>query len=503
MSEKFEELKNLLKEIYALRSSINLLLWDEATYMPPHAGDARSFQIGILNYIVHEKFTNPNIGRLLDHLKTFEESLPYDSDEASLIRVTRREYERAIKIPSSFLKKFSEHNSKTFNAWRKAKTEKNFKLVRDYLAKTVDLTRELAHFLSPWEQVADPLIDLTDPGLKVKDISPLFEKLKNHLLPLVKKYSSASPRSDFLKRYYPGQKQMEFCKKVAARLGFDFKRGSLDLTPHPFTIKLSVRDVRITTRINENYLLESIFSTIHETGHGLYDQNIKEDFEFTPLSGGAGSSLHESQSRLWENIVGRSLNFWQYFFPELKETFSDQLRDVDLYEFYRAINNVRPSAIRTDSDELTYNLHIIIRFNLEIKLLEGKLDVKDLPEEWNKAYAELLNVEIKNDAEGVLQDVHWFSGPAGGQFHCYTLGNILSVQFFNEALRSNGNIWEEIKRGNFANLLSWLRENIYKHGKKLTIHELLERINHMKIDVEPYIKYLNEKYSSIFHDVRF
>ena len=496
----FQELKARLQEVYDLHGAAALLHWDQTTYMPPKGAPARARQLALLSRLAHERFTDPEIGRLLDALRPYEKSLPYDSDEASLIRVTRRLYERATKIPPDFLAEFNRHTSATYEVWARARPENNFALVRPYLEKTLDYSRQLAEFFAPYEHIADPLIDFADYGMRVRVLRPLFAQLKEHLVPLVETITAQDPpRDDFLHRRYPEPEQLAFSLKVIERFGFDFQRGRQDKTRHPFMTKFSLGDVRITTRVKENDLTEAMFSTFHEAGHALYEQGIRMDYEGTPLASGTSSGVHESQSRLWENLVGRSRPFWEHFYPQLQATFPDQLGDVDMETFYRAINKVQRSLIRTDADEVTYNLHVIVRFELELALLEGKLAVKDLPEAWRAAYKETLGIEPPDDRDGVLQDVHWYHGAIGGAFQGYTLGNILAAQFFEKALEAHPDIPDAIrKEGDFSLLHGWLKENIYQHGSKYTPNELIQRVTGQELSIEPYLRYLRRKYGELY-----
>ena len=285
---------------------------------------------------------------------------------------------------------------------------------------------------------------------------------------------------------------------MARQIGYDFERGRLDKTPHPFTIEFAVDDVRITTRVDEHNLGDALFSTIHEAGHAMYEQGVRPDFDGTPLGGGTSAGVHESQSRLWENIVGRSRGFWHFYYPRLQAAFPAQLADVPLEAFYRAINKVQPSLIRTDADEITYNLHVMLRFDLELALLEGKLAVADLPEAWRERYAADLGVIPPDDKDGVLQDVHWYGGVVGGVFQGYTLGNIMSGQFYAAALHAHPEIPAEIARGQFGTLLGWLQQNIYRHGSKLTASELIQRVTGGPLSIEPYVRYLRTKYGELY-----
>jgi carboxypeptidase Taq len=345
----------------------------------------------------------------------------------------------------------------------------------------------------------DPLIDFPDPGMKAASVAKLFDSLREALVPMVEAISEQESVDDScLLQQYPVDEQVEFGTEIIKAFGYDFERGRQDVSPHPFSTSFSIGDVRITTRVKENDLQESLFSTLHEAGHGMYEQGIHEAFEGLPLADGTSSGVHESQSRLWENIVGRSRGFWSYYFPKLQEAFNDQLGDVDLETFYRAINKVERSLIRTDADELTYNLHVMIRFDLEKALLEDRLTVKDLPDAWNARYKQDLGIEPPDDRDGVLQDVHWYAGRVGGLFQGYTIGNVLSAAFYQAAIESHPSIPDEIAQGQFETLHQWMKENIYQHGKKYTADELLQRTTGNTMVVDPYLAYLKSKFGEIY-----
>ena len=499
MEKKWQELKTRLLEIDDLNSASALLMWDQSTYMPPGGASARGRQLATLGRLAHEKLTDPAIGKLLDDLQPYAESLPYDSDEASLIRVTRREYEKAIKVPASFVAQLSEHQTQAYQVWAEARPENDFETVRPQLEKTLDLSRRLADFFPGYEHIADPLIDYSDYGMKASTVSALFAELRGQLVPIVQAITAQSPADDScLHQTFPKEAQLDFGLDVIKRLGYDFDRGRQDKTPHPFTIKFSLGDVRITTRVKEDDLTEALFGTMHESGHAMYEQGIRQDLEGTPLAGGTSSGVHESQSRLWENIVGRSRDFWSFFYPRLQAVFPDQLDSVSPDEFYRAINKVERSLIRTDADEVTYNLHVMLRFDLELALLEGRLAVRDLPKVWRERFKTDLGIAPPDDRDGVLQDVHWYAGVIGGAFQGYTLGNVLSAQFFDSALEAHPQITSEIKEGKFHTLHGWLKENIYQHGSKFTAAELVERVTGGPMSVEPYIHYLRSKYGELY-----
>ena len=380
MEDKLQELKARLIEIDDLESAAAVLHWDQSTYMPPGGAKARARQLSTLSRLAHEKFTDPKIGTLLEDLEPYEDDLPYDSDEASLIRVTRREYERAVRVPPAFTAELSSHTAESYGVWTKARPDDNFDAVRPYLEKTLDLSRQLADFFPGHEHIADPLIDFADYGMRVSTLRPLFAELREQLVPLVEAITSQPAADDScLHQAFPEEKQLAFGLDIARRFGYDLKRGRQDKTHHPFATNFSIGDVRITTRSKEKDLTEALFSTLHEAGHAMYEQGVRMDFEGTPLAAGTSAGVHESQSRLWENLIGRSRGFWEHFYPELQQVFPDQLASVSPDTFYRAINKVERSLIRTDADEVTYNLHVMIRFDFELDLLEGRLAVKDLP----------------------------------------------------------------------------------------------------------------------------
>jgi len=499
MEAKLQDLKARLMEISDLRYAKALLAWDQETYMPPGGAEARGRQLATLGRIAHEKFIDPAIGKLLDDLRPVEEGLPYDSDDASLIRVTRREYERSVKVPPEFVAELEEHTAASYQAWTEARPANDFKRMRPLLEKTVGLSRKLAGFFPGYEHIADPLIDEIDYGMKASILRVLFADLRARLVPLVEAIAARPTADDACLRHRaPEEKQLAFGLEVIRQYGYDFTRGRQDKTHHPFMTKFSLGDVRITTRVKENDLTDALFSTLHEAGHAMYEQGIDWAYEGTPLAHGASAGVHESQSRLWENIVGRSRDFWTFFYPRLQATFPDRLRAVTLDAFYRAINKVQRSLIRTDADEVTYNLHVMIRFDLELQMLEGALAVKDLPEAWHARYQADLGLSAPDDRDGVLQDVHWFGGVVGGMFQGYTLGNILSAQVYQAALTAHPEIPAHIAQGEFGALHGWLKDHVYRHGSKFTASELVERVTGKPMTIEPYVEYLWAKYGGLY-----
>lgn len=497
---KLIELEQRLSEVNDIESVVSLLNWDQATYMPAGGAAARGRQIATLKQIAHEKLTDPALGQLLEDLRPYEANLSYDSLAASLIRIARRDYQRAIRVPSEFMARLSRHQAAAYEAWSEARPANDFAKVQPYLEKTLDLSQELASFFTNWQHIADPLIEANDDGMNVAIIQPIFHQLRQQLLPLVEAIAAAPAVDDScLHQFFSEQEQLSFIKGVIFRLGYDFNRGRQDQTLHPFTSKFSIGDVRITTRIYEHHLEQALFSTIHETGHALYEQGIAPELEGTPLATGTAFSVHESQSRLWENLVGRSRGFWEWFYPQLQGTFMRQLGQTSIQQFYRAINKVQPSLIRTDADEVTYNLHVMIRFDLELAMLEGTLAVCDLREAWNERYQKDLGIIPPNDTNGVLQDVHWYVGLIGGMFHGYTLGNLISAQFYEAAIVYDPEIPVEIERGNFQRLQDWLKLNIYQHGRKYTAPELLERVTGNGLSIDPFMNYIRNKYGYLYN----
>jgi carboxypeptidase Taq len=493
------DLKNRLAEIDDLNSASALLFWDQSTYMPPGGAEARGRQLATLGRLAHEKFVDPAIGQLLDTLESEAYNLAYDSDDAALLRLTRRQYDRATLVPSSFVSESLNHEAAIFSVWTTARPANNFAAVAPLLEKTLDLSRQYASYFPNAEAMIDPLIDLSDYGMKASTVSALFDELRSQLIPLVQAISEKPQVDDScLRGHFPADAQKRFGEDMIARFGYDFQRGRQDATHHPFMTKFSLGDVRITTRWHEDDVSEGLFSTLHEAGHALYEQGIDPSYEGTPLAEGTSAGVHESQSRLWENLVGRSRGFWTRFYPDLQATFPDQLGNTSLDTFYRAINKVQPSLIRTAADEVTYNLHVMMRFQFEQDLLNGKLAIRDLPEAWRARMQSDLGVTPPDDRDGVLQDVHWFGGYIGGSFQGYTLGNIMSGQIYEAALQAHPSIPDQISAGEFGTLHEWLREKIYRHGSKFTAAEIIEQATGKPLSIDPYIAYLRNKYGEIY-----
>src|SRR5579871_6040341 len=493
------ELKRRLMEISDLNFAGAVLSWDQATYMPPAGAPARGRQTATLSRLAHEKSIDPALGRLLDALAPYAEQLPHESDDASLIRVARRDFEKAVRVPGDFVERSSALSSASYVAWTKARPANDFAAVKPYLEKNVELSREYAGYFAPWQRMTDPMIDDGDAGMTTESVQALFAALRQELVPIVQAICDQPAADDgCLRGAFKEAEQLDFNIAVVKRLGYDFERGRIDKTHHPFCTKFSSGDVRITTRFDEGDIGQALFSTIHEAGHAMYEQGVADALAGTPLGSGASAGVHESQSRLWENVVGRRRGFWQHFYPALQDVFPDVFRKIAPETFYRAINKVQRSLIRTDADEVTYNLHIMMRFDLELDLLEGRLEVKDLPEAWRARIKADLGIAPKDDRDGCLQDVHWFSGGIGGGFQGYTIGNILSAQFYAAAVKAHPEIPDEIVRGEFGTLRQWLVDHIYRHGRKFEPDELVVRATGEPMTIVPYLAYLRSKFGELY-----
>jgi carboxypeptidase Taq len=495
----FAALKARLLEVDDLHGAANVLRWDQATYMPPGGAPARGRQTATLARLAHERFVDAEMGKLLDEAQAETSALPFDSDEASIVRVARRGWEMSTRIPTDLVSEFHEHTALAYQAWTEARPNNDFEKVRPVLERTLDLSRRMAKCFPDREQLMDPLIDFSDYGMKAADVQKLFAELRAKLVPLVRAIASRPLTDDScLHRPAPEAEQLAFGLEVIRAFGYDFDRGRQDKTPHPFMTRFSLGDVRITTRVRETDFTDAFYSTLHECGHALYEQGIDPSYEGSPLANGTSSGVHESQSRLWENLVGRSRGFWEWLHPRIVKAFPKQMEGVSLETIYRAVNRVERSLVRTEADEVTYNLHVMLRFDLEMDLLEGRVQVKDLARVWRERLEADLGVTVPDDRRGVLQDVHWYSGPIGGAFQGYTIGNVLSAQFHACALRAHPELPDQIRRGEFGTLREWLRENVHRHGSKYTAAELVEKVTGGPLVIQPYLDYLWGKYQPLY-----
>ncbi len=498
MSEKMEKLKGLLAEVADLRAASAVLGWDQLVNMPEGGAEDRGEQIATLESLIHIKSTTDEIGNLLDDLEKDVKDMDPDSDDARLWKVTKREYDKATKVTPEFVAEFARVSTVAQSAWEKAKPNSDFKSFQPYLEKLVDLRRQYADFFKPWEHVYDPLLDDFEPGMKTAEVQAIFNQLRPKQVELIKAISG-KPQVDksFLSLEYPEADQRKFGEMVITQFGYDWKHGRQDKSAHPFTTGFGLNDVRITTRFKTNYLPTAMFGTMHECGHALYELGIDKKYNRTPLGGGASMAVHESQSRLWENLVGRSRPFWKHYFPKLQEIFPSQLGNVDIETFYKGVNAVEPSFIRVEADEATYNLHIMLRLEMEIALMEGSLEVKDAPEVWNEKFNDYLGITPPDYETGVLQDVHWSFG-GFGYFPTYALGNLVSAQVWETMSKDVQDVEAQVEKAKFDGILGWLRENLHKYGAKYEPQELVEKVTGSKITPEPYIRYLEAKFKDIY-----
>lgn len=498
MPENFEAFKQAINELTDLQHVIALMGWDMQVNMPAGGAEDRGDQLTTMERLVHQKITSPDSTALMEQMRAYGKSLDLDSDDARLIKVCLREFDRLVKVPIRWVAEFSQVTAQAHMVWEKAKRESNFAIFQPSLEHIVALRREYASFFEPYTHVYDPLLDSFEPGLKTAEVQQIFDQLRPQQVALIREISKRTQVEDaFLTRPYDEQAQWQFGVEVITRFGYDWNRGRQDKAVHPFTTGFGLGDIRITTRFDPTHGASMLFSTMHECGHALYEQGPDRRFRRTPLASGASMAIHESQSRMYENLVGRSLPFWKHFYPRFQQLFPSELGNVDLMTFYKGINKVQPSLIRVEADEATYNLHIMLRLELEIALMEGSLEVRHLPEAWNEKMRAYLGVVPPDDAHGVLQDVHWSSG-AIGYFPTYALGNLVSAQLWEVILTQIPDLEAQIEQGRFADLLAWLRANIHSHGAKYEPQELLQKAVGSKIDPQPYMRYLQRKYSAIY-----
>jgi carboxypeptidase Taq len=497
-----KRLKELDRELQVWNHVQAILHWDQETQMPDKAIDERAEQLTALSALIHEKSSSDELGSLLSDLGA-DDDKPSGSDELSaldrsLVRQVFRDYRQSTKLPAEFVRRLARATSLGQKIWSEARAKSDFSHFAPRLTELVELALERAEYLGYEDHPYDALLDQYEPFMKTAQVESVFAELEGGLVPLVEAIRSAPQVDDsFLLKDFPVDGQKSFGEEVLGYLGYEMDRGRLDVSTHPFTTGLGRDDVRITTRYNANYFKTSIFGTIHEAGHGLYELGVGEDVKGTSLGQGTSLGIHESQSRMWENMIGRSAPFWDFFYPKLVSRFPDQLAGVDERSFYRAVNKVEPSFIRVEADEVTYSLHIILRFHLETKLLTKQLGVNELPDAWREESKALLGIVPESDADGVLQDIHWSMGGIG-YFPTYALGNLYAAQFYRSMEQEIPDLQEKLRAGDFSAPLNWLRTNIHKPGASLTAGELCRQVTKEDLNPNYFLDYLRAKYSDIY-----
>ena len=498
--EAYDELISRTKKVATLESIGGVLGWEERTYMPRGGAGHRANQLGLVAGLMHEWLVDPRIGELLSTVEASDLVKDPDTIEAANTREIRHRYDRKTKLPKELVEEIAKTTSLAQGEWEKARAKVDFKAFLPWLEKVVDLTKQAAECYGYEDDIYDALLDDYEPGMKTAEVTRVFDAFLPELVELNQKIAGASKKPDvsIVRRTYDKELQRIFGESIAGAMGFDFNRGRLDVTTHPFCSGLGPGDTRITTRYNPHRLNDALFGIMHEAGHGLYEMGLDKEKHFgEPVGETFSLSLHESQSRLWENQVGRSRDFWVHFFPQARRIFRDALGDVGLDDFYSAINHSEPSYIRIEADEATYNLHIMLRFELERALLKGDLKPADVPGEWNSRFKKYFGIEVDNDANGCLQDVHWSAGYIG-YFPTYALGNLYSAQFFAKAKQDVPDLSQQIAGGELSGLLGWLRKNIHRHGGRYRAKELGEKVTGQPLSHKPLMDYMNRKFGEIY-----
>lgn len=498
MTDRWQALEGRMNELRDLDDVIAVLSWDEETYAPPGGRAARGGHTATVEAVRHQRLVDPALGELIDG---FEADASLETDRKIAVKRLKRRRDLAVKVPESLVKELARARSSALEAWQRAKKSNEFSVFEPHLTEILRLTRQKAEALEPATGLPyDAMLDEHEPEMTTSALRPVLAELREGLVPLVERIVGTQKRPDthFLsEQRYPDAAQWDFTMRLLKDLGFDFANGRQDRSAHPFTQSCAERDVRLTTQIHENNLLSALFSTIHECGHGLYEQGFDPKFYRTYVAMAPSMGIHESQSRLWENIVGRSRPFWQHYLPELKKVFPEQLEKVDLDAFHRAVNLVEPSLIRTESDEVTYNLHILVRFELELAMFAGDLEVSALPEAWNQRMEEYLGVRPPTDAKGCMQDIHWAFG-AFGYFPTYSIGNLYSAQLMDAYQKAHPGIWDDVAAGQFEPLLTWLREKIHRRGHTASADEIVRDATGQSLSVKPFLAYLEKKFGALY-----
>ena len=494
--ELYSDYCELMQKAADINYSSAVLGWDQEVYMPPKGAAYRARQLATLASQAHEMLTSEKFGKLLQELSNKE---GLSDTEQSNIRLSLEDYKKNKKLSPEFVEEMSKQSSECFNAWIEARKKNDYSLFAPSLAKMIELKRKQAELYGYEAHPYDALLDDYEKGATVAMLDPIFKGIKEELPVLLNKIKTAPQVSnDCFHQHFPKQQQWDFSIDVLKRMGFDFEAGRQDYSEHPFTTSFAATDVRVTTRVDEHNYASMLWSCIHEGGHGLYEQGLPEDQYGLPLGSPVSLGIHESQSRFWENCIGRGLDFWKFFYPQLQKYFPQQLDKILLETFYKAMNRVEPSLIRTEADEVTYHFHVMIRYEIEKALIEGSLAPKDLAARWNELYDTYLGIKPKDDKTGVLQDVHWSHG-SFGYFPTYTLGSFYAAQFFDQAAIDIKGLPEQITNGETATLLHWLREKVHRHGRRYNSQELCERITGQKLDPTFFMRYITQKYDNVYN----
>ncbi len=494
-----KNLKSKLSHIVYLGHARAVLDWDQQTQMPPGAAEARAEQSAALEKVIHNLSTDRELGELIEQAGSELNGATIDNDDKAMLRVAKRNFDRAMKIPEALAVEEVRVTSLAHEVWVNARKNNDFKSFLPSLQKIVEIQQKKAECVGYEDHPYDALMDPFEPGMKSAEVDEIFGKLRPELVRLVREIKDSGVKVDdeIMKRSYPVETQKKVTDDLVRRIGYDFSHGRQDQAAHPFCTSFSSLDVRITTRFNEHHLPGSVFASMHETGHALYELGFPREWVGSVLAGGASLGFHESQSRMWENQVGRSREFIQYYFPTLQKAFPDALGDVNVEQFYRAANCVKPSLIRVEADEVTYALHIMLRYELEKGMIAGTVELAKLPEIWNAKMEEYLGIVPDSDANGVLQDVHWSAGILG-YFPTYALGNLIAAQLWEKILVAIPDLYDQISRGEFTDLLNWLRKNVHAHGCKYFPGELIKKITGQPIDPMKHVAYLRKKFGEVY-----
>ena len=494
---ELKELRDYFSKIQRLGYVRNLLTWDQRVCMPEGANKGRAELISYISKLRHQKLSSDKAKKLI---KRAEGNDNLNLIDSAMLREAKKEHKKAVKVPPDLIEEIAKTATLGHKAWEKARAKNQFSIFQPYLSEIINLQKQYADYLDLYPNRYDNLLDEYEPGATSEWLTSLFDRLKSELKKILDKLmtSGEKPTQSVLTKQYSPEKQWDFSREIIRQLNFDFSNGRLDKSVHPFTISIGSSDVRITNRIMKNFLPSCIFGGIHECGHALYEMGFMDEIESTFLANPCSMGIHESQSRLWENMIGRSKEFWQdVWYPKLKQYFPKRLNNYPAHEFYRSINTVKPSLIRVEADELTYSLHIILRFELEKQIFRDKIKPGELPQLWNEKMEELLLLTPKNDAEGVLQDVHW-SGGAFGYFPSYALGNLYAAQIYDTAVGEINELSNSLSHGNYKPLLNYLRENIHQYGRIYPPRELIQKITGEKLKPKYFLEYLKNKFFSIY-----